>query len=166
MVRLEPPVPAGPAMRAHPTWQRPLARQNASDGRMKDRRGTACSGLGRSYLGNVPRTKETRIGGEPPVPAWRQLRERRESYLGLLPRPTKGKVRPPAEQRDEGSASCRTKGPRLGRCSRTPSPKDLTVVPETKWESQIRARLSPDFGQIKRWAVMEMGLEDMRMKNF
>jgi hypothetical protein len=25
--------------------------------------------------------------------------------------------------------------------------------------------LSPDFGQIRRWAVMEMGLEDMRMKN-
>jgi hypothetical protein len=26
--------------------------------------------------------------------------------------------------------------------------------------------LSPDFGQIRRWAVIEMGLEDMHMKSF
>ena len=54
-----------------------------------------------------------------------------------------------------------------GFCSATRNPmKENRVVLELLLPKPGGHVLSPDFGQIKRWAVMEMGLEDMRMKNF
>ena len=52
-------------------------------------------------------------------------------------------------------------------CSATRNPmKENRVVLELLLPKPGGHVLSPDFGQIRRWAVIEMGLEDMHIKCF
>ena len=71
-------------------------------------------------------------------------------------------------QHGEAEAARHHDGRALWRfCSATRNPmKENRVVLELLLPKPGGHVLSPDFGQIRRWAVIKMGLEDMRIKRF
>ena len=147
-VRPEPPVPAGTPMWASPTWQRPKPKITKSEG---------LDSSPRDYAGIAdPRTDSTSI----PISAEAQehhplgqieIRLSRpnidntnsEKLIHTSPRDYVG-----AEESRIGSPTfiselvptIATAGAYLSRSLNNTSPRDLTVVPETVCESQIRTQ--------------------------